>query len=417
VSITDVRRPEIDYDHHCREYAEDLTGYADRARGTARVAWSPHHGGFWVVTRAQEAQWIAQHPEIFSSGRTGAPPGHINFTIPPTPSGKDTLLLEEMDPPEHGQYRKLVNITLAPREIKQLRPDIHKWTTYLVDEFIEKGRCDLVEEFTTPAPALITVDMLGFSTDDWKNFADAFHNFAGYEFGSEEFDQARELSAWVDQQCAQMAERRKQQPADDVASRWHTYDIDGAPIASERVAMLLFHLLGGGVETTGSLTSSVLLYLHHNHRDRQRLIDEPDLLETATEEFIRCFPPAKHHARVVMEEVEVAGCTMKPGDKVLLNWIAINRDEEVFGEDSTQVVLDRFPNRHASFSYGPHRCPGSHLARESFKEMLTQVLTRLPDYVVDTDGVRIFPDQSILGGYAKMPATFTPGKRSGQSLG
>jgi cytochrome P450 len=175
--------------------------------------------------------------------------------------------------------------------------------------------------------------------------------------------------------------------------------------------MLLWHLLGGGTETTGSLTASVLNYLYEHPEDKQRLIEDPDLLELATEEFIRYFPPAKGHARVVLEDVEVAGCQMKKGEKLLLSWVSANRDEEVFGSDSTRVVLDRFPNRHGSFSYGPHRCPGSHLARESFKEMITHVLSRLPEYRILTDQVTRFPDQSILGGFSRMPAVFPPEKR------
>ena len=409
---TDLRhRPVVDFDHHSREYWLDMEGYVDQARHTARVGWSPHHGGFWVVTRAEEAKWVAQHPEIFASGRFNVAENHTNLNIPPAMVGRPPLL-EELDPPEHGKYRGLANVTLAPKQVKALEPSIDGWVTFLIDRFIEAGTCDFVVDLTSPASALVTLDLLGFPTDDWRRYADAFHNSIGNLPGTPGWKYGVELVQWVDQQCVEMVEARRARPADDATSRWLAHEIDGAPIDPERVGMLLFHFMGGGTETTGSLTASVLRHLAEHPDDRQRLIDEPELLDTATEEFLRFFPPAKAHGRVVIEDTELAGCELKAGDKVLLSWLSVNRDEEVFGDTATEVVLDRFPNRHSSFSYGPHRCPGSHLARRSFQEMLTQVLDRLPDYQLVADQVTRFPKQDMLGGYSHMPAVFSPGPRS-----
>jgi cytochrome P450 len=405
------RRPAIDFDHHSHEYWLDMDGYVDRARHTARVGWSPHHGGFWVVTRAEEAKWVAQHPERFASGRFNAPEGHQNLTVPSTYAGRPPLL-EELDPPEHGAYRGLANVALAPKQVASLQPTIQRWITFLLDRFIVAGRCDLVTELTSPASALVTLDLLGMPTDDWERYAASFHNAIGNLPGTPEWREGVELVQWVDERCTEMVELRRSEPADDLTSRWLAHEIDGHPIDPERVGMLLFHFLGGGTETTGSLTASVLRYLSEHPEERQRLIDEPDLLEPATEEFLRVFPPAKAHGRVVVQDTELAGCHMRVGDKVLLSWLSVNRDEEVFGDDSTEVVLDRFPNRHSSFSYGPHRCPGSHLARRTFQETVDQVLRRMPDYRLVTDQATRFPKQDMLGGYSHMPATFTPGPRS-----
>jgi cytochrome P450 len=405
------RAPVIDFDHHSHEYWLDIEGYIDRARHTARVGWSPHHGGFWVVTRAEEAKWVAQHPEIFSSGRFGAPEGHSNLNIPPSMLGRPPLL-EELDPPEHAKYRQIVNLTLAPRQVKEFRPNVAKRVSFLIDRFIETGACDFVTDLTSPVSALMTLDLLGFPADEWERYSGSFHNTAGNQPGTPDWQKGVELVQWVNQQCIQMVEDRKRHPTDDVTSRWLAYEIDGRPISTERVAMLLFHFMGGGTETTGSLTASVLKYLGEHPDVRRRLIDDPNLLDSATEEFLRVFPPAKAHGRVVVKDTELAGCQMKVGDKVLLSWVSVNRDEEVFGDDSAQIVLDRFPNRHSSFSSGPHRCPGSHLARAAFQEAIRQVLARIPDYRIVTDAVTRFPKQDMLGGYSRMPAVFTPGARA-----
>jgi cytochrome P450 len=411
-TVADARhRPVLDFDHHSREYWRDIDGYVDRARHTARVGWSPHHGGFWVVTRAEEAKWVAQHPEIFASGRYAVPEGHSNLNIPPSMVGRPPLL-EELDPPEHGKYRGLVNVPLAPRAVKELRPQIREHVTFLVDRFIEQGECDFVTDLTSPASALVTLDLLGFPTDDWERYAGSFHNVVGNEPNTPDWLIGIELVQWVARQCNEMVAARRAQPTDDLTSWFLSREVDGAPIADERVEMLLFHFMGGGTETTGSLAASVLDHLASHPEDKQRLIDEPDLFDTATEEFLRVFPPAKAHGRVVVQDTELAGCEMKVGEKVLLSWLSVNRDEEVFGDDSDQVVLDRFPNRHSSFSFGPHRCPGSHLARHAFKEMIQQVLGRMPDYRIAPEGAARFPKQDMLGGFSHLPAVFTPGTRA-----
>ena len=107
-------QPRVDFDHHLCDYWLDIEGYVDRARHTAHVGSSSHHGGFWVVTRAEEVKWVAQHPEIFSSGCFNAPEGHTNLNIPPSFLGKPELL-EELDAPEHGKYRGLANVGALPR--------------------------------------------------------------------------------------------------------------------------------------------------------------------------------------------------------------------------------------------------------------------------------------------------------------
>jgi cytochrome P450 len=102
---------------------------------------------------------------------------------------------------------------------------------------------------------------------------------------------------------------------------------------------------------------------------------------------------------------------MRKGDRVLLSEISAGRDQEAF-PDADAFVIDRNPNRHLSFGVGIHRCVGSHLARIEFAEVITQVLRRLPDFEIDTDAVVEYPNWASIGGWAKLPATFTPGPRA-----
>ena len=102
---------------------------------------------------------------------------------------------------------------------------------------------------------------------------------------------------------------------------------------------------------------------------------------------------------------------MRKGDRVVLSEISAGHDEEAF-PDAARFVIDRLPNRHLSFGMGIHRCPGSHLARIEFTEVLDAIFTRMPDFQIELDDVIEYPNWSIIGGWGRMPAVFTPGPRS-----
>ena len=153
------------------------------------------------------------------------------------------------------------------------------------------------------------------------------------------------------------------------------------------------------------------MHLAQYPADRERLINEPDLLPLATEEFLRFYPPARAHKRIVAVDTEFGGVEMKKGDSVLLSEAAAGRDESEF-PNANEFVIDRNPNRHLSFGVGIHRCPGSHLARIVFSEMITAVLERMPDYEIALDDVAEYPDWAMVGGWQRIPAIFTPSDRS-----
>ena len=145
---------------------------------------------------------------------------------------------------------------------------------------------------------------------------------------------------------------------------------------------------------------------------RRRLVEEPALLATATEEFLRFFSVNESLTSTVTRDAEVGGQQLHRGDHLMLSWLSANRDATVF-ERPDDVVLDRAPNPHLAFGLGPHRCIGMHLARTMFRVLVREVLTRIPDYVVDRDGTELYDGNPELNGVVRLPATFTPGPRVG----
>lgn len=196
-------------------------------------------------------------------------------------------------------------------------------------------------------------------------------------------------------------------PRDDALTAIAHHEVDGERLPEDIAQSITFLTTVGGIDTTTSFTGAALLHLAQHPADRERLINEPDLLPLATEEFLRFYPPARAHKRIVAVDTEFGGVEMKQGDAVLLSEAAAGRDDAEFA-NADEFVIDRNPNRHVSFGVGIHRCPGSHLARIVFSEMITAVLRRMPDYEIALDDVVEYPDWAMVGGWQRIPATFTP---------
>src|SRR5262249_11994701 len=158
----------------------------------------------------------------------------------------------------------------------------------------------------------------------------------------------------------------------------------------------------GGVDTTTSLMANALLYLHQDRDARQRLLQEPQLRALACEEFLRWVAPVQTQARTATKDVELGGCRIRSGDRILVSWASANRDERMF-ERPDEVILDRQPNRHLAFAVGIHRCIGSNLARSQFLAVLDAVLARLPDYEVVEDQVERYQTIGMINGIVRMP--------------
>jgi len=405
------RGPVLDFDHYSPEFNADPAA-AWKALKDTPFAWSERNGGFWVVSDHQGNYDVLRDHEAFSSA--------------PAASGATTLVIpiggfemgspedephwpQALDPPYHGQVRSLLNRPLAPRAVRRLQPLIEYWATTCVNKVIEAGSCDLLYDVTGPVPAYITLDWLGFPHDKIIAAAQSFHDLVGYPPGSEEFNRALENDI-IRQTLWETCEARRSEPRDDLISWLMTQELDGEPLSDRVIVRLGYIIVAGGVDTTTSLAASALVHLNRDRELRQRLIEDPALIESATEEFLRVYPPLASIGRVATRDTEYRGHEVREGDRVLVSWQAANTDERVF-DSPEEFRADRFPNPHVSFGLGPHRCAGSHLARLMFAETLRQVLRRMPDYEIDSGSIAPYPSRGIFNGWASLPARFTPGTR------
>ena len=353
--------------------------------------------GAWVAVRYAECVKILQDWEHFSSN--------------PTPEGAEQLagnLVITLDPPRQQKFRKVLNPYFSPARMKALRPEIAAETDRLLDDFIESGSGDLAQIAWRQPGVVFFKYLLGMPIEDVPlcvELTDTALNGA---------TEQERMGAWgglYQHLHDAVTARMEQPPRDDMIDVLLSAEIDSEKLSFGDVVSNAMLLVQAGLETTASAMSFAYHYLATNSAERDRLTGDPELIARAVEEFIRFAGSIHGIPRTIAKNVELSGCTFRPGESVIVNYAAANRDEQEFPE-AGRCILDRRDNRHLGFGAGVHRCLGSNLARLEFQVGLERVLMRIPDFTLAPGAQATFHGNSVTRGFRSVPVVFTPAPRS-----
>jgi len=410
--MDETERVVVDFDPHSDEYRADRRAVWAGMRACP-VAFSPRYGGFWVVSGYDDVVRVAREEGTFSSKyERNSADGieYVGITGIPRARGIPPAGIAEADPAIHAVLRRLLNPYLLPPAIKALTPFMEKMATWFLDQHVESGRLDVVLDYTNPVTAVTTLQILGLPLENWHHYAEVFHGTVAYAPDTPEHQQALVLIPDMVRELLGEVEARRHAPRDDLVTQLALLrGEDGALLEDAQISAVMWNLVAGGLDTTSSLTALALHHLDSDHATRERLIDHPDLMVMATEEYLRYFCVNETLTRTVVADTELDGQQLRRGDFLLLSWLSANFDERVF-DNADELVLDRAPNPHMAFGVGPHRCIGMHLARALFRIMMREVFDRIPDYRVEREATAFYERDPSLAGVVAMPATFTPGK-------
>jgi cytochrome P450 len=404
------------FDRHTPEYRFQFEAITEELHRECPVAWSDTYGGHWVASGSEAVFELARCPHISNDHDVNNERrGYQGITIPAKPIPLRAGILE-MDPPEHRWYRGVLNPYLSPAAVKRWEPFINEVVRASIDEKIESGRMDFVDDLANVTPAVITLAMLGIRLKDWPIYSEPAHALVYTPEDSPEMARVIEQNQRMALDLLTNINEIRDNPRPGIIDGLLHLRVDGEPAPDLEILGMLTLLIGGGFDTTTALTTHSLEWLGNRSEQRQRLIDEREtLLDSATEEFLRFYTPAPGDGRTFSRDVEINGTQFKEGERLYISWAMANRDPSVF-PDPNEIILDRKGNRHFGFGIGIHRCVGSNLGRTVFKAMLTAVLDRMPDYVCDPEGTVHYETIGVIQGMRHLPATFTPGKRFGPGL-
>jgi cytochrome P450 len=355
-------------------------------------------GGAWVATRYDECYEILRDWRSFSSKPAGGNPTSFG----------DIVI--NLDPPRQQQLRKVLNPYFSPGRMKDLEPQVRAITDGLIDNFIESGRGDLAEVAWQQPGIVFFRHLLGMPVEDVPLYIEAAD--LGINGESEEV-RIGAMTNLYHRVRDEIDKRRSEPPRDDLIDVLLAAEIDGEKLSFDDAVANALLLVQAGLETTSSAMSFAFFYLGTHASERDRLVREAELIPTAIEEFIRFAGSVHGLHRSVAEEVELSGQKFCPGETVVVNYAAANRDVREFDEPD-KCILDRQTNRHLGFGAGVHRCLGSNLARFEFRVGVEQTLKRIPDYAIPPGAKVDFHGNSVTRGYRSLPVVFTPGVRVGQ---
>jgi cytochrome P450 len=405
------------FDRHTPEYRHRFDEITTEMLSNCPVAWSDTYDGHWVAAGHNEVFELARSTEYLSNDHDpkGERRGYQGILIP-TPDVDFQGGMLEMDPPEQRHYRQALNPYLSPAAVNRWRPLVDEIVRACLDEKIESGRIDFVDDLANVVPAVLTLAMLGMPLKNWSIYCEPVHASVYTKPDSPDMPRVREAQKATFLDMLEQLRDVKENPRPGLMDALNKAVINGKkPDETELLGQIAL-IVGGGFDTTTALTSHSLEWLSEHPEERARLSAERDtLLDPATEEFLRFFTPAPGDGRTISADCVIAGQEFKEGERLWLSWAMSNRDPAVF-DNPNEIELARTGNRHHSFGLGIHRCIGSNMARMVFKRMITAVLDRMPDYTCDPAGAVHYETIGIIQGMRHLPATFTPGPRIGDGI-
>jgi cytochrome P450 len=369
-----------DFSHLEPEWAADPYPIQDDLRQRCPIAHTDRFGGGWLPTRYEDVAAIAYDTERFSSRSIIM--GNYRPPVDLAPVGGSPPI--SSDPPFHHEARKLLLPAFTKAAVARQQPQTTAMCHALIDAFAGQDVVDAGTDYAQHIPMRVIAAMLGFPPEDGPKFRQFVENtLEGINLPPDE--RLARMEALFGYLYAQVQDHLAN-PRDDLTTYLINAEIFGSKLEAEHVVGAMALLLIAGIDTTWSAIGSSLWHLARNPADRQRLVAEPDLLPTATEEFLRAYAPVTM-ARLVKSDMHWHGVDMKAEDWILLSFPAANRDPVQF-DRADEVVIDREINRHAAFGLGIHRCVGSHLARMELRTALEVWLERIPEFTLaDPDAV------------------------------
>ncbi|WP_031223641.1 cytochrome P450 [Streptomyces roseochromogenus] len=326
----------------------------------------------WLVTRYADVRTVLADPRF---SRERATRGKQSPRMARVTTLPDSILAA--DPPIHTRLRRLVAPAFTVRRAEALRQDVARLVESLLDGLAAAEQpADLVPLFTRPLPLAVICDLLGTPRDHGDQldaWCDALRNLTAVPDAAVS-EAVEEMTDYL----AGLIAAKRRHPGNDVLSVLISARDDADRLTHDELISFSLVLLAGGYGTTADRLAGMLHLLLDEPARYQRLRNAPDTIPRSVEELLRYAQTnVQANLRVVTEDLELAGVTLRAGDAVMAINSSANHDETVF-DAPDQLLLDRTRNPHLAFGHGVHHCVGAQLARVQLQEALAGLCRRFP---------------------------------------
>ncbi len=380
---------------------------------------------FWLVTSYEDVMRMSKdnatflnnpRPVVFSFAQA------IEFSRAATGSNMLVDSLVVFDAPIHPKYRKLTQEWFMPRNIGRLESELRALAARTVDRMLERisdngPEIDFVKEVSGPYPLRVVMQILGVPPEDEPRmqmltqqlFGGQDKDLSGSGLDKMTPEQVVQLVAGAvrsfEDYFAALAEARRANPTDDVASVIANALVDGQPLPPRDMAGYYIIVATAGHDTTSASTAGAMQALARDPEQFARVRADRSLLPGIVEEAIRWTSPVQHFMRTAAHDCELGGQQVKAGDWLMMNYVAANHDPAQF-PDPRRFDAARSPNRHLAFGAGAHQCLGLHLARLEMRILFEALLDRVA--AVEPAGEAKRASSTFVGGLKTLPLRITP---------
>ena len=365
------------------------------------------HGGL-MLTRYADVLPALRDPRLLAARITPSEAWLAETGLGPLFHAHSKMMLFS-DPPDHTRLRSLVNKAFTPRVVENMRPHIQQIVDDLLDRVQDTGQMDLIEDLAYPLPVTVIAELLGIPLDrreQFRHWSDHIAAFIGGTSAPEEqmLRNALQTVLEMTEYFRAVAAELRVNPRDDLLSALALAEEQGDRLHEDELVANCILLLVAGHETTTNLVGNGVLALLKHPEQLQRLKDDPALIGTAVEEFLRFDSPVQGTSRMAGVDFEIGGQQLVAGQHVSLMIGAANRDPAQF-PDPDRLDIGRRENRHLSFSHGAHFCLGAPLARMEGRIAIGTLIQRMPRLELATETLE-WRDNFTLRGVKALPVTF-----------
>lgn len=354
---------------------------------------------YWVLSRYVDIAAAARDHETFSS-RQGLT---IDYGEMESLGIAENPPFVMQDPPEHSIFRRMVAKGFTPRQMVTIEPLVREFVVERIEMLRSASGGDVVIELFKPLPSMVVAHYLGVPPQDWARF-DGWTDVIVAANAKGHPPEAVEATAELFGYFTELIERRRAEPGDDTVSHLVAAGLgaDGDVSGLLSIIGFAFTMITGGNDTTTGMLGGTVQLLTQRPDQRAMLLDDPDKIPDAVEEFLRLTSPVQGLARTTTRDVQVEGVTIPAGRKTLLLYGSANRDPRQYGPDSEDLNVARKPTAIMTFSQGNHHCLGAAAARMQARVALEELLARCPNFSVDCDAVE-YADGSYVRRPTRLP--------------
>ena len=375
-----------------------------RMRSECPVHWSTGltefdgEPGFWSVTRPEDVHAVSRDFQTYSSNQG------ITAVTSVFPLELLQAMFIGMDPPKHDRLKMLFQAGFTPRRIAAHEDEIRAIVRGALDRLDGRERCDLVAELAQPVVSRVIGSFMGIPEGDDAAWAALMNSTLGA--GDPDLnpggipDVVAQALPEIFARCRAMIEARRHEPTDDLTSVLVHAEIDGHRLEEHEIVMGFFLLVAAGNDSTKATFCSGIKALLDDREQLDALLADPSLIQGAVEEALRMFPAFAHFRRTATRDAELGGRRIRQGDKVVLWYVASNRDERRH-EQPDRFDVRRNPEHQAFGAGGRHFCLGTALARLELRIMFEETLARFP--AMRRDGPTPYAESAFINQLKALP--------------